>query len=205
MLNLSNASLLEANSLFTDGVWLILLEINLPSMEEPIRIVRNTDNITWNGHVWQAFPFQIGDVTEASQGEMPTLDIKVSNISQVLQPLVEKANGGNGSVVILRVVNSKHLDANVAEIEEDFVIQQTTCTFDWITFSLGGDYILNSRFPPRRILKDRCYFTYKGIECGSTSSYTTCPKTLDGCIARNNYARFGGEASIPQGGLYVSN
>lgn len=204
MLNLSQQAIIEANSLRSDGAWLILLEIQLSSLEEPVRIVRNTDNITWNGHEWQAFPFEIGDVTEDAKGELPTLSIKVSNVTKVLQPYVEMAKGGNGSPVILRVVNSKVLGNSFAEIEEEFVVQHTTCDNQWVTFELGGDSILNSRFPPRRILKNRCPFVYKGIECGATSILTTCPKTLEACDERKNSIRFGGEPGIPQGGLYVS-
>ena len=204
MLNLSQQALIEANSLHSDGVWLILLEIQLSSLEDPVRIVRNTENITWGGHEWQAFSFEIGDVTEDSKGELPTLSIKVSNVTKVLQPYVEAARGGNGSPVILRVVNSKVLGNNFAEVEEEFVVQHATCDNMWVTFELGGDAILNSRFPPRRILKNRCPYVYKGIECGSTSSLTSCPRTLEACEERKNSLRFGGEPGIPQGGLYVS-
>lgn len=204
MLNLSQQALLESNTLQSDGVWLILLEINLSSLEEPVRIVRNTDKITWNGYEWQPFSFDIGDVSENSKGEIPTVTVKVSNVTKALQPYVELAKGGNGSEVILRVVNSKYLEGNTAEIEESFVVQSTTCDANWVTFTLGGDAILNSRFPRRRILKNRCPFKYKGIECGATSSLPDCPKTLSACTERNNSTRFGGEPSIPQGGLYVS-
>lgn len=202
MLNLSTQALLEANSLQQEGVWLILLEINLPGAT-PIRVVRNTGSITWGGYTWTAFPFEIEDVTEDSKGETPSLTIKVSNVTKALQPYVEQARGGNGGEVILRVINTTYLEGTAAEIEESFEINHATCDNKWVTFELGGDAVLNGRFPPRRILKNRCPYVYKGIECGSTAALTSCPRTLDGCEARGNYDRFGGESGIPQGGLYV--
>ena len=200
MIDISQQAKLESTALQSDSVWIALLEIQLPTIT--FRVAQNTDKITWGGFDWQPFPFEIGDVVEDAKGETPYLTVRVANETRALQSYVEVAKGANDSVVILRVVNSKHLEGD-AEIEEEFTVASTTCDNHWITFSLGGDAILSGRFPPRRILKNKCPYVYKGIECGATSTLTDCPKHLAGCVERKNDIRFGGEPNIPQGGLYV--
>lgn len=203
-LSLSTISIIEKNKLTFDGAWLVLLEIQI-AKDLVIRIVRNTEDIVWNGYTWVAFPFELDEIKETSQGELPQIPIRVSNISRSVQQYIEQANGGVGAAVILRVVHSRHLDMPSADIEETFTVQHVSSDSMWVTFDLGGDMPTMLRFPFRRVLKDYCPFTYKGIECGASSYLENCNKTLGDCRERGNAARFGGEPSIPQGGLYASN
>ena len=54
-------------------------------------------------------------------------------------------------------------------------------------------------------MKDFCPFKFKGVQCGYKGDETECNKTLSRCRALGNSVRFGGEPTIPQGGLYASN
>jgi lambda family phage minor tail protein L len=203
-LNLSNISIIEKNKLTSDGAWLVLLEIQI-AKDLIIRIVRNTEDIVWNGYTWVAFPFELDEIKETSQGELPQIPVRVSNVSRSVQQYIEQANGGVGATVILRVVHSQHLDILAADIEETFTVQHVSSDSMWVTFDLGGDMPTMLRFPFRRVLKDFCPFIYKGIECGAQSHQENCNKTLGDCRERGNATRFGGEPSIPQGGIYASN
>ena len=51
MLSISQAAKLEKNKIEGDTAWLILMEIYVtPSII--LRLVRNTEDITWNGETW---------------------------------------------------------------------------------------------------------------------------------------------------------
>lgn len=205
MNSMSSLGLIEASRLASDGAWLVLLEIQFAiDGIEPIRLVRNTENITWGGYEWQAFPFELDPAEQNSDGEIPALRVRVSNVTRGIQYYLEQGNGGVDSSVVVRVVHSANLGTGVFELEEEFVVQQTSYDTTWATFTLGGSNNLKRRIPQRRILKDFCPFQYKGPECKSTSGYTACGKTLAECRARGNSHRFGGEPSIPISGLYVS-
>ena len=112
MLSLSAIAKAEKNKLSTDSAFIILLDI---CFEEPIRICYNIEDVIWNGNLYQAFPFSLGEVGEDSTGSDPNLEIQVDNVSQALQYYVEEAGGGNNTEVIVRVVNSKALDEATAE------------------------------------------------------------------------------------------
>lgn len=199
MLNLSTASIIEKNKVSTDGVWLLMLEIRYDG-EEALRLVNNTENIAYQGNTYYAFPFTLDDITE-NNNELPTAKLQVSNVTGTIQRMVEAHNGYTGAEVIIRVVNSKIPD--VAEVEESFVIMGTEATAQWMTFTLGSEFSFTRRFPLVRMMKDYCPFKFKSPQCGYTGREMQCNKTLSRCRELCNSVRFGGEPTIPQGGVYV--
>jgi len=210
MLNLSAIATLEKNKIASDSAWLTLLEVQTPA--ETIRICQNTENISWSGQTWVAFPFTIDSVKQ-SKTELPSVPVKVSNVTRAIEAYIEEYSGLMGCTVKLMVVNTKasHRDGGVlvidgpAEVDEEFVNRHTKSDADWATFTLGAALAVMKRFPFRRILKDWCPFPYKEIECAATSSLPDCSHTLQACRDRGNSVRFGGEPSMAQGGLYASN
>ncbi|QTX33206.1 DUF1833 family protein [Aminithiophilus ramosus] len=207
MFSLSAAAILEKNNLASDGAWLILLEVKV-SDGTVLRFVRNTENVIWNGETWVAFPFEFSVMGEESKGEIPKVTIQVSNVTRAVQAYLESADGGVGSAATLRVVHSAHLDQMSPELEEVYSVTGVKTDARWVTFTLGIDYPLASRRPARRNLKNFCPFRYGGAECGVSAGVLqdlpTCGKTLADCRQRGNSTRYGGEPSIPQGGLYAS-
>jgi phage-related protein len=206
MLPLSASAILEKNKIAGDSVWLVLLEVVIPNAPV-IRIVRNNENITWNGQTWIAFPFELDDVQETDKGEIPSITVKASNVTREIQGYVEDANGGIGSTVSIMVVNSKHLAETTPNVRLDFSVTGVNYDAQWISFSLGGNQAISRRVPTRRYLKNWCPFAYGGIECGvaaaTQATYPTCDKSLVQCRVRANSARFGGFQGIPQGGFYA--
>ncbi len=209
MLSLSAISKAEKNKLATDSAFIMLLKIKPPSKYglSDINICYNNEDVTYKSELYQAFPIQLGDVTEDSTGSEPSIELKVANTSQALQAVVEQSDGGNGSDVEVMVVNTKAVAANGScdpELDEHYTCTHASCTQDWVTFNLGPGYNLRSRRPAYRYMKNNCPFHYKGLRCGCTSSASTCGHTLVDCRARGNSARFGGFPGIDQKGVYLN-
>lgn len=206
MLDLSVSSIIEKNSIAGDGAWILLLEIKLKTPATTLRLTRNTDPITWNLHTWTPFPFDLDEMTEDSRGETPTISIKISNVTRIVQYYMEAGDGAVGAEVTLYVVHSKHLDTT-ASFEETFEITDSAADNQWITINLGAGYPVAARRPEDRMLKNFCNFEYGGIRCGIPAAtkvtYPTCNKTLANCRERNNKERYGGEPSLTSGGIYV--
>jgi lambda family phage minor tail protein L len=201
MLNLSTVAKLEKNKLISDGAFITLLEITIAS-SLVLRLCNNTDDVSWNGETWVAFPFELDSFQETSGEEFPQLTVRVSNVTRAVEGYLEQAGGGVGATVRILVVMSAHLgDATPVESEE-FTVQSTSYDQSWVTFTLSGAVNLIRRVPERRFLKNWCPFQYKGLECRATSNLPTCDKSLKACQERDNAVRFGGEPGIPMGGLY---
>lgn len=206
MLNLSDVAKVEKNKQDSTGVWLIFLDIELG--ETHLRLVRNNDyeNPTmWKGNPYQSFPFQLGDTASDSQGQLPKLNIKVSNANGLVEQYINDVKGGVGAKVTLSVAHSDHLDDGIAEIEEFYVVKQVNADQDWVTFTLTGDIVFSQAVPCDRYLKDSCPYQFKDVRCGYNGGLTTCNHTIADCKARNNIERFGGFPAIPGAGNYQSN
>lgn len=202
-LKLSTAAIASANNTELDAAWLLLLEIIIDGEEEHIYLVHNNEDISWNGQLWQAFPFSLSESKSDNKGTLSNATIEVDNTSRDLEYYLSRGNGGAGSKVVLRCVRSDDLTATEADFEEYFTVKSTTVTESKVSFALGNAYSSKSRRPWRRYLKNTCSFKYKGVRCGCTSNLTSCNHTLSDCRERGNSKRFGGFPGIPQGGLYV--
>lgn len=220
MLQLSAAAILEKNNFAQDSAWLALLEIQCPD-GEVIRLVQNTEDITWSDQEWIAFPFLIDSVKQ-SKTEVPQVPVRVGNVTRAIERFIEHYNGLVKSTVIIRVVLAKGGTRDAGgkltltgppEIEETFTVQKTASNEEWATFTLGGSLPIMLRFPFTRILKDWCPFKYAKIRCGIPEwvkdTYPDCGHTLLACRERHAAAgikviRFGGEPGMG-GGIYESN
>lgn len=205
MNNLSAAAKLLKNKLADDGAYLVLLEIAIYGTDIIVRLARNTDDVTWSGQTWTAFPFDLADLTETSDGEIPEVTLQVANVDRIIQGYVEQADGGGKSSVTLRVVNSKLLNEDPL-LEEFFTVTKTSCKEDYVYFTLGMGY-KKARRPLGRYMKNHCRVKYGGCKCGVTAAtmatYPTCDHTLVNCRLRGNSKRFDGQPLVGSGGLYV--
>jgi len=206
-LNISNWAIAEKNKLVQTTCWVLVLEITIPTdpdrnhgnSTEIVRVVSDNKNLVWQGYTWQAFPFEIDEIGENSKGEIPRVEIRISNISRVFEYYLQeydyflKTNGFSPITVRIMVVNTGNLSNPVPEVSYDFDLQQPKTNALWATFSLGVSSPYRRRFPEYRILKNHCqYPRYKGPECRSTSTELDCDRTFTDCRLRNNSPRFGG-------------
>lgn len=201
MLSISAIAKEEKNKLSTDSAFIILLDIIIP--DDVIRVCYNNEDIVWNGNLYQAFPFTLGEVSEATDGSDPNIELKISNVSQTLSSYVESSGGAVGMDVILRIVNTYNLSSSDPEAEEYFTVTSSNATQDWITFNLGAEYSARTRRPLKRYMKNNCPFRYKGLRCGYNGDQEKCSHTLADCRAHGNSKRFGGFVGIDQKGVYV--
>ena len=199
MLSISAITKAEKNKLSTGSAMLVLLEIRL---QNTVYICYNNEDITWRGQLYQAFPFKLGETSEESDGSDPNVQLQVSNASQGLQWYVEDSNGGIGTEVILRVVNSLNLNG-AADLEEIYTVLDCKVDEQWVTFTLGNDYSARTRRPLDRYMKNNCPFKYKGVRCGYNGSKSSCNHTLADCRSHGNSTRYGGYPGIDQKGVYI--
>ena len=206
MLSLSAIAKAEKNKMDTDSVFILLLELNIPMTDvDPIRVCHNTEDVEGNGHIWQAFPFEIGKVSEDKSGSIPSFEIRIDNTSQALTYYVEASNGANNGEVVFYIVNTKGLQNTSAEVEEHYRITKLTVNEQWVTATVGTSYNPHSRRPEGKYTKNGCrYKEFGGPQCGyKGTDYTSCNRTLSDCRKRGCSSRFGGFPGVDQGGIYV--
>ena len=205
MRSLPNNLLLEKNKLEGGNPWLILLDVVIDPLTT-IYLVRNTEDIVFQTRTYTAFPFEIDPFVQKSKGELPSVGLKVSNVTRAVQVHLENNDGLVGNAVTLRVVNNGLLAENYAELTETFEITACFADAQWVNLTLGYPNPMSRRFPLYRYLADHCRYVsqFKGAECGYTGALTSCKGTLEDCRAKGNSTRFGGFPGLGKGGVRLA-
>jgi len=193
----------EKNALSSDSPALALLEIDMPQLAQPLKFVANDVNITWDGDTWAAFPFEINNIGEPAKGELPSVSLRVSNVSRAIQGYVELADGGVDADVIIRVINGGDLAELNPYIVLNFRVASTSVDAQWVNFNLTSTNTWSRLFPKAKVLKNNCAYIFKGVHCGYTGGETVCDRTLPRCRELNNSIRFGGFPGVGKKGLIV--
>ena len=219
MLSLSSVAITEKNKLSTDSIFLAVMRIVVPGLDVPIRVVANSENITWQHPLdsepeeYVAFPFNIGEVSDSSSGEVPRIDIRISNTSRVMDQYIQyyndyiKAKGYSPITVSICVINSKVIAADntaAPELDSEYELKQPKCDAEWATFILSANNPYMRRFPQARILKNHCRYKFKDSRCKYTGAETTCDHSLAQCRTRNNSKRFGNAPGVGLSGFDIT-
>lgn len=191
MINLPANLILTKNKLSGQEPWLITLDIVMNNDDE-YYLVRNTEDITYNSRTYTAVPFELGVHTEDGTGQIPTIQLSISNVSRVFQAYLEEYEGALESTVKIRVVSTDNLTEDYSELELDFDIMSSSATSDTIVFELGAPNPMRRRFPLDRFIAQHCNWQFKSVECAYAGADDTCLRTHDACEAKNNLVRFGG-------------
>lgn len=198
MKNLPANLIIEKNKIATPNSWLVLLDVTLTDNTK-FYLVKNTENITFQGNEYTAMNFEIEPTAETSKGEIPTVTLRISNVTRIIQAYLEELEGCIGATVVVRVVNAAYLAEDYSELEMTFDVLATNSDVNWVSFTLGAPNPLRRRFPLYRYIANHCGWSYKSAECGYSGALGTCERTLDDCrnhnSEENNFEqskRFGG-------------
>ena len=182
------------NALGGNSAFIMLAEVQIDNIDVPttLRFARNTDNVTWDSETWVAFPFDLDMLGDTERGEVPKMNLRVSNISRAVQSYVEQADGGVDAPVVLRLIHETQFSTSEYCIRLDFVVSSTSCTSEWVSFELSASNPWNRRVPGTRCRKNFCRWRFKDGNCTYNGGATTCDKTLSTCKSYSNSEHYGG-------------
>jgi phage-related protein len=203
---ISVASIIEKNKLASSVPFILLAKIEIydsttQAFVETVYIANNSENVTFGGQTYVAFPFTIELRYEA--GAIPDISMSAVDFQKVLLGKLNTYGGATGSRVTIVIANTGNLGAG-AEIEEVFEVLSASANEWKITLRLGAESVIARQFPGRTQMKDRCSWRYKSAECGYTGALPSCDLSLqgaNGCAAHNNTVNFGGFPAIQNRGI----
>lgn len=194
--------ILEKNKTATASAWLVLLEITLTDTTV-YRLARSQEDVTFDGDVYNSFNFQLDPMVQNSAGEIPSLVLRVSNITHLIEAKLQELDGGMGSTIKIIVVNSALLAENHSELVMEFNVLGCTHDVEWVSFTLGAPSPLNLRFPLHKYLALHCSWRFRSAECAYIGVGDTCERTLKACREYVNSPRFGGFPGLRSGGIRI--
>lgn len=196
--------IVEKNKIATGSAWLILLDVILDDGATTLYFVNNTEDILFLSNTYTAIAFDLDSTSYSTKGEIPSLQLRISNVTRLIQAYLEALDGAVGDQVRVRVVNSEHLTEDYTELEMLYDILVSESNAEWVTFTLGAPNPLRSRFPKNKYISFHCNWIFKEAECAYVGAETQCNRTLEACTAYNNAHRFGGHPGLKAGGLRVA-
>lgn len=215
-MSLSATAYIEKNKLESTGAWIILVKLTLVD-DSIVRICKNSEDVTWPvtaGNEFVAFPFEMDQIGDSSNNEVPQFSIKIANASRVMQTYNETYDGLVDSDVQILIVHSTNVTTvalgageqnPTPEIELNYKIVGSHSDNLWATYNLGATNPFKLRFPRNRIMKHFCrYKDFKGDQCQYAGGETSCDRTLGTCRdTMSNSENFGGAPGVGSKGIYV--
>ena len=206
---LSDITKTEKNQLNSNSVWLSMLEINIPSVAETLRIVNNNEDITWKSFTWLKFPFELDEISQSANAETSQFQIKVGNVKNIIGQYIRqydayvKTNGFEPITVVLYIVNSKDLANTTPVYTTNLILTTSSLNHLEVSFTVSARDLFRARTPQTRMFPNSCRFKFKSALCGYTGSETQCNKSLSRCRQLSNSNRFGGFPAIGNQGVSI--
>ncbi len=199
-LSLHSALATAKNDLASAESWIFLIEVELDS-SNTLYLARSTEQVTFDGQLYDPFPFAFGDITQDNEGNLVAVALACYDIRGTVRQTMRDFDF-DGAPVTMMIVETGDLATSTRLVTQDFVIRGWSGTFEQVSFNLGHPDFFNRPFPGRTMLRTRCNHVFRGTQCGYSGTEPTCDRTLegdDGCRAKSNQARFGGGPAIPRG------
>ncbi len=181
----------HASQLESESPWRWLYEIEVPT-DPPTRyrLTNNTSAVQFGTTslgvpiTYSPFPIFHGGIKEGSNGNLPSIDVSVANVSREISQALATYNGLIGQKVVIRLVQMAELLNAQAQIREDCTVRGVRVTHEICTLTLSSGNLYERTLPARRIVTGHCGVLFGGPACGydiSTGNLTTCAKTIEDC------------------------
>lgn len=200
--------------------WIWLYEIEIPtSPPTRYRFTNYTENVDFGTTslgvpiTYYAYKVVHGPIVQSSEGDLPSIQVAVSNVSRVVGATVELYNGLVGQPAVIRLVNSTDLLNSQSQIREDAEVIAVRVRNEDATFTLSAFNLYRMKFPTNRYVAQHCRHHYGGAECGYIipaapggtvgTGFATCGQLFADCVlhgedevarslAQEHPKRFGG-------------
>ena len=206
---LSSTTKTEKNKLNSNSVWLVMLEISIPSVPETLRIVNNNDDVSGKGFTWLKFPFELDEISQTANAETSQFQIKVGNVKNIIGQHVRqydvyvKTNGFEPIRVVLYIVNSKDLANTTPVYSTNLILTTSSLNHLEVSFTVSAREVFRARTPQTRMFPNSCRFKFKSTLCGYSGPVSLCDKSLSRCRQLGNSKRYGGFPAIGNQGVSI--
>lgn len=167
-----------------------------------ILVINAPENAVIGGFEYIHLPFEV-DATEQRKGELNavTTCVSVGDASGTLMEICEATSFFDRCKCELMYVRLSEDYSAEKILSSMFVVNKVGTDGTSFKFEISSDAPFEWQFPPRRMYKAKCQWTFRSDECGYAGADTTCGKTVNDCIAKGNIRRIGCFAGCGYGGL----
>lgn len=183
---------------------IILGEITLPDFEV-VRVANYDIDVTFETEsdgttplVWQAFHLAIGNIVDTKRGDMPQIQVAISNVTLELMRRIDAAAGLTDQWVRILMVNGGTLADSNARILYRGQVVNTDVDEQTVVLHMGRPKLNRASFPARRCLSKCSVVRFGDAACGYVipespaatnvvgGGFDFCPRDPDACQQRGD-------------------
>lgn len=169
--------------------------------------------------IWVPWPVEFKDVPSTGDGSVEGVTVRFGNVDGIAARIYARNNRLVDHVVRLRLVHSDLLSDPTSNVTFKLRVTSSQASLREVSLRCSSHNFAGITFPIDMIAR-QCRWCYRGPECGFTpdihdpkNTLGQCPKTLDACKARGQWAvdnglaasvetsnwplRFGGFPALP--------
>lgn len=208
MKSFSLQTVADKNKIHSDAAFLIALNIKVVDPDtgtqvETLHLIHNNEDISYQGNIYVATPFEIQFGQES--GAAPEMNLSIPDYSRAIQARMQAYGGGVGFEVDVMIINSNNLLQEPENVEWFEIVGASASEYE-VKWQLGTSNPLASPFPRRRQFRNRCSWRFGSSECNySPTPGQVCDLSLqgpNGCASKGNEINFGGFPGLGRGFRY---
>jgi hypothetical protein len=123
---------INVNKLNADEALLVILEIEHPLVDDPIRLVNDSQDLFFKGNTYIAMPFILKKQDDI-QGELPRATITIANVGRTMIKWIDASGGGRGAKIKVSLVRRTSTDE---EESISFDVGSVSVTTERVVFNL---------------------------------------------------------------------
>lgn len=123
---------INVNKLNADEALLVILEIEHPLVDDPIRLVNDSQDLLFKGNTYIAMPFILKKQDDI-QGELPRATITIANVGRTMIKWIDASGGGRGAKIKVSLVRRTSTDE---EESISFDVGSVSVTTERVVFNL---------------------------------------------------------------------
>lgn len=154
------------NQLSQPGAWVWLLTVTLPNGGPTLRYASNTEDVVYGGQTYAAFNFSIDSFSVNTDGELPELEMRVTNVGYAIQDIMRDYSGLIGGTVSYVQVNTDYLAESYDNDAVTLRINGAVSTWPDISLTLGVPSEIRARVPENRQAPHTCPHQFRDKRCG---------------------------------------
>ena len=185
-----------------DGALIRLIEVTVPNttpksvyrLANYDRSVRYDSSSAGAALIYSPFDVAVGDFRDTKSGDLPQVQVGITNVTLELSSLVDQYLGLTGETVRILTVNAAALTDPQARILFSGKIVSCEADQNTILFTLGQPSLARASFPARRSLTKCAVARFGDSDCGYTipvapteavgGGFSFCRRTLADCKNR---------------------
>lgn len=143
------------------------------------------------GETFYPFPFEMGEIEQDNEGNLPAVDLAIDNTTRALMRYLHEGQGFEGNRATLYITHADALSTSPAQhMEAVFEVSSAVANDENIALRLALVNLNEKRLPQHRYVQAKCRRKFGGVECAypitPTAAFDTCPKTVAACTARGD-------------------